>query len=230
VKWSERRVVLSAVPAPNTPDTIHRHKRRGGRPGAQPRQNRVRQNKKGRDMQERKGIDGQAFGMMVMLCMIWAFQQIAIKAAAVDVAPVLQIAIRSGVAAVLVTLLMVGRREPLNISDGSWRPGLLVGVLFGLEFLLVGEGLRYTTASHMAVFLYTAPFFAAVLLHCRLSDENFAAAQGLGILAAFTGTVVAFAGRDAGQATPDAVNMLLGDFLGLLAGAAWGATTVVIRC
>src|SRR5690606_8321644 len=28
----------------------------------------------------------------------------------------------------------------------------------------------------------------------------------------------------------DAVNMLLGDFLGLLAGAAWGATTVVIRC
>jgi len=181
-------------------------------------------------MQERKGIDGRAFGMMVVLCMIWAFQQIAIKAAAFDVAPVLQIAIRSGVAAVLVAMLMAWRREPLSLSDGSWRPGLLVGALFGIEFVFLGEGLRYTTASHMAVFLYTAPFVAAIGLHWRLPEEKLAAAQWFGILVAFIGIVVAFAGREAGEATPAASNMLLGDFLGLLAGAAWGATTVVIRC
>lgn len=181
-------------------------------------------------MQERKGIDGLAFGMMAVLCMIWAFQQIAIKAAAPDAAPILQIAIRSGVAAVLVSLLMAWRREPLRLSDGSWRPGLLVGALFGLEFIFLGEGLRYTTASHMVVFLYTAPFVAAICLHWRLPEEKLAPAQWFGILVAFIGIVVAFAGRKAGEATPAASNMLLGDFLGLLAGAAWGATTVVIRC
>lgn len=181
-------------------------------------------------MQDRKGIDGRAFGMMVVLCMIWAFQQIAIKAAAVDVAPTLQIAIRSGVAAVLVALLMAWRREPLALGDGSWKPGLIVGALFGIEFVFLGEGLRYTTASHMAVFLYTAPFFAAIGLHWRLPEEKLALAQWLGILVAFIGIVVAFAGRDAGRVVPNASNMLLGDFLGVLAGAAWGATTVVVRC
>lgn len=181
-------------------------------------------------MQERKGIDSRAFGMMAVLCMIWAFQQIAIKAAAVDIAPILQIAIRSGVAAVLVALLMAWRREPLNLSDGTWRPGLLVGILFGVEFVFLGEGLRYTTASHMAVFLYTAPFFAAIGLQWRLPEERLAGAQWMGILVAFIGIVIAFMGRDVGEATPEASNMLLGDFLGLMAGAAWGATTVVIRC
>lgn len=181
-------------------------------------------------MEQRKGIDGRAFGMMALLCMIWAFQQIAIKAAAVDIAPILQIAVRSGVAAVLVALLMAWRREPLELSDRTWRPGILVGALFGLEFIFLGEGLRYTTASHMAVFLYTAPFFAAIGLQWRLPEEKLATPQWLGILLAFIGIVIAFMGRDAVQATPEASNMLLGDFLGVLAGAAWGATTVVIRC
>lgn len=40
-----------------------------------------------------------------------------------------------------------------------------MGGLFGLEFLLVGEGMRHTSASHMVVFLYTAPIFAALGLH-----------------------------------------------------------------
>lgn len=181
-------------------------------------------------MHDRKGIDGLAFGMLVVLCMIWAFQQIAIKAASVDVAPILQISIRSGVAAILVALLMAWRQQPFGLKDGNWRPGLMVGALFGLEFLLLGEGLRYTTASHMTVFVYTAPFFAAVGLHWRLPEERLAPAQWAGIGVAFLGIVIAFIGRDATLATPEASNMLLGDFLGLLAGAAWGATTVVIRC
>lgn len=181
-------------------------------------------------MQTRKAIDIHAVGMMTVLCMIWAFQQIAIKAAAPDVAPILQIALRSGIAMVLVGLLMVWQRVPVSFSDGVWRPGVLVGVLFALEFLLMGEGLRHTTASHMTVFLYTAPFFAAIGLHWRLPEERLAPAQWGGILLAFIGVAVAFFGPDTGDNPRQAADMLWGDFLGVLAGAGWGATTVVIRC
>lgn len=180
-------------------------------------------------MNERKPIDNRAFGLMAFLCMIWGFQQIAIKAAAVDISPIMQMAVRSGIAALLIWLLMLWRREPLALHDGTWRPGLIIGVLFALEFLLLGEGLRYTTASHMAVFLYTAPFFAAIGLHWKLPEEKLAAAQWLGIGLAFVGVAIAFFGPGAQTATKEAPNILLGDFLGLLAGAAWGATTVVIR-
>ena len=172
-------------------------------------------------MDSRKAIDTSAVGIMTVLCMIWAFQQIAIKAAGPDIAPILQIAFRSGIAIVLVGLLMLWQRVPVSFSDGTWRPGLLVGLLFALEFLLMGEGLRYTTASHMTVFLYTAPFFAAIGLHWRLPEERLAPAQWVGILVAFIGVAVAFFGPDNSDNPRQAADMLWGDFLGLLAGAAW---------
>lgn len=181
-------------------------------------------------MDTRKALDGQAIGLMLMLCLVWGLQQVVLKATAADIAPIFQIALRSGVAAVLVGLVMVARGERMRIVDGTWRAGLLVGALFGFEFLLVGEGLRHTSASHMVVFLYTAPIFAALGLHWKLPSERLGVVQWLGIALAFGGLAIAFFGRNSGAPSSASSNVLWGDFLGLLAGAAWGATTVVIRC
>ena len=180
-------------------------------------------------METRKPLDGQAAGIMLVLCMIWGLQQVALKAGAADVAPLLQIALRSGVAAVLVALLMRARGERLYVADGSWRPGLVAGLLFAFEFLLAGEALRHTSAAHTAVFLYTAPIFAALGLHWKLPAERLAPLQWLGIGLALGGIVLAFVGGEHASGEAKA-NSLWGDFLALVAGAAWGATTVVIRC
>jgi drug/metabolite transporter (DMT)-like permease len=178
-------------------------------------------------MQAGKPVDGRAAGLMIVLCAIWGFQQVTLKAAALDVAPLFQLALRSGGAAVLVLLLMAMRRERLNPGPGLWRPGLAVGMLFSLEFLLVGEGLRYTTASHMVVFLYTAPIFAALGLHYFLPHERLTRMQWLGILVAFAGTATAFSGK---LFEPGGSQQLLGDALGLLGAIAWAATTLTVRC
>lgn len=178
-------------------------------------------------MDTRQALDGRAMGLMTLLCLIWGLQQVVLKAAAVDITPLLQICIRTGVAAVLVGLLMATRGERLDWRDGTWRPGLLVGTLFALEFLLVGEGLRFTTASHMVVFLYTAPIFVALGLHWKLPAERLAALQWLGVALAFGGIAITFLGR--GPATQELADILWGDFLALLAGVAWGATTVAVR-
>ena len=174
-----------------------------------------------------KAIDGRAVGIMVLLCMVWGLQQIAIKLAAHDMTPMMQIGIRSGLAAVLVGALMGLRRERLHLAGGLWRPALLVGCLFGLEFVLIGEGLRHTSAGHMAVFLYTAPVFAALGLHFRLASERLHPLQWGGIALAFAGIAVAFFGRTAGASNQASLH---GDLLGVLAGAAWGFTTVAVRC
>lgn len=181
-------------------------------------------------METRKALDGQAAGIMLVLCMIWGLQQVALKAGAADVAPLLQIALRSGVAAVLVALLMLARGERLHVADGSWRPGLVAGLLFAFEFLLVGEALRHTSAAHTAVFLYTAPIFAALGLHWKLPAERLAPLQWLGIGLAFGGIALAFVGAGEHAAGDASATSLWGDFLALVAGAAWGATTVVVRC
>ncbi|MEN4921969.1 DMT family transporter [Achromobacter spanius] len=167
---------------------------------------------------------------MLLLCVCWGFQQIAIKLVADDIAPIMQIGLRSTFAA-LVLAVVVWRSEGLRaFTDGTALPGLLVGLLFAGEFLFVAQGLVYTTASHMSVFLYTAPIFAALGLHWLLPEERMKPLQWVGVAIAFGGIAVAFLGKGGQQpAHAGAANMLLGDAMGLLAGLLWGATTVAIR-
>lgn len=178
-------------------------------------------------MDSRKPLDPTAVGLMLLLCLIWSMQQIALKATAADFSPVLQIALRSGIGALLVGTLMLMRRERLTTSHGIWQVGCAAGALFALEFLLVGEAVRHTSAGHVVVFLYTAPVFAALGLHWKLPNERLAPLQWIGIGLAFAGIAVAFLLGKHNEA--DINGMLWGDFLALLGGAAWGATTVLIR-
>ena len=177
-------------------------------------------------MDSRKALDGRAIGLMLVLCAIWGLQQVVLKATAADITPIFQIALRSGGAALLVGLLMLARRDRLSVVNGTWRAGLLVALLFGVEFWLVGEGLRHTSAAHMVVFLYTAPIFAALGLHWRLAAERLTALQWLGIALAFGGIAVAFLGHDT---KGNAQTSLLGDAMALGGALAWGLTTVAIR-
>jgi drug/metabolite transporter (DMT)-like permease len=108
------------------------------------------------------------------------------------------------------------------------RPGLIIGTLFSAEFICIAEGLRFTSASHMAVFFYTAPVFTALALHLFLPAEKLRLHQWLGIAIAFGGIVTAFLGGSLSDGFNSRV--LWGDFLGVLAGVGWGATTAVIRC
>jgi len=175
---------------------------------------------------ERRSADGFALQVMFGLCLIWGVQQVMIKWAAADIAPVMQAAARSGISALLVGLLMCWKGGWSQIG-GTWRGGLLAGSLFGLEFLFIAEGLKLTSAAHMSVFLYTAPIFTALGLNWLLPSERLRPLQWLGILLAFAGIGYAFAGG----ISLDNLDrrMLLGDGFALLAGAAWGATTVVVR-
>lgn len=165
---------------------------------------------------------------MLLLCLIWGGQQVAIKLVAVDMAPVMQVAVRSGLAALLVWLFSRLFARDRWLPGIGLRSGLVAGALFAAEFLLVAEGLRWTTASHMALFLYTSPLFAAVGLHLTLREERLTRWQWLGMCLAFGGIAITFiAPQTVGD--PALPNRLWGDFLGLCAGAAWGMTTVVVR-
>ena len=174
----------------------------------------------------RKNPDAFALQVMLALCLVWGCQQVLIKWAAVDIAPVMQAALRSGIAAVLVGVLICWRGGWGQVGT-TWRGGLLAGALFGLEFLFIAEGLKLTSAAHMSVFLYTAPVFTALGLHFMLPSERLRLLQWLGIVVAFAGIATAFAGGL--QLDHIDGRTLLGDAFGVLAGLAWGATTVVVR-
>ncbi|MGH6996911.1 MAG: DMT family transporter, partial [Phenylobacterium sp.] len=137
----------------------------------------------------------------------------------------MQMAVRSAIAAVVLGLMTLRNEGRGAFADGTLPAGLLVGLLFGLEFLFIAQGLVLTSASHMVVFLYSAPIFSALGLHLRFRDERLKPLQWAGVLVAFGGIAVSFLG--AGEQVDR--SMLIGDVMGLLAGLAWGLTTVAIR-
>lgn len=178
-------------------------------------------------MNTRKPLDPLAVSLMLFFCLCLSLQQIGLKATAGDISTVLQLALRSGISMGLVVLYIYLRGERLNLTDGNWKPGLVVGVLFSLEFLFLGQALRFTSASHAVVFLYSSPVFAALILHFKVATERMSALQWIGISVAFLGIAVAFLGPNIAASTLP--NARLGDAFALLGGLSWGLTTVVIR-
>ncbi|HET9206891.1 MAG TPA: EamA family transporter, partial [Burkholderiaceae bacterium] len=99
-------------------------------------------------------LDSVAVVALLACCAIWGLGQVATKATLVDVPPLMQAAIRSCGAAVLVAVWAHWRRIRLFDRDGTLAAGLWAGLLFAVEFALIFTGLKFTTASRMVVFVY----------------------------------------------------------------------------
>ena len=178
-------------------------------------------------MIERKAsLDGTAIGLLVACCLFWGFQQVLVKATLAEVPPVYQASIRFAAASALIWLWCRLRGITLFGRDGTLTAGLLAGLLFAGEFACLYAGLHLTTASRATVFLYTSPFWVAVLLPLFVKSERLHRLQWLGLAMAFVG--VALALRD-GLIAPSQTKQWLGDVLALGGGLLWGLTTVVIR-
>ena len=179
-------------------------------------------------MSSRQALDSKASGIMFGLCILWGLQQVVLKLAAPDISAVMQIALRSGLSALMVYPMIKLAKGTSLWGRDYLAAGILVGLLFAAEFFLVAQALRFTSAAHTVVLLYTAPIFVALGLHWKLPAERLSLIQWLGIACAFFGIVIAFLFRPAvSQAA--ASSALWGDVLALLAGVLWAATTIAVR-
>lgn len=170
-------------------------------------------------------LDPLAIALTVALCLIWGFNQVAVKLAIHDIPPLIQCVIRSVVATVLVLAWTQFRGIPLFKRDGTLLAGIIAGVLFALEFLLIYRGLLYTTATRAVLFLYTAPFLVVLGARWLVKGDHFHLMQWFGMAMSFAGIVIAF-----GLPTPAAdPHQMLGDVMMVGAAIASAATTLVIK-
>ena len=179
-------------------------------------------------MELRQPLDAKASGLMILLCMIWGIQQVVIKIAAPDISPMMQIAIRSGLAAVLIFPWVKLNEGKHLYSKEYLLPGMWLAFLFSVEYIFVAEALRYTTASHTVVLLYTAPIFVALGLNWKVPSEKLSNIQWAGIFVAFSGIVLSFIRTETSSNT-HLSQVLYGDFLALLGGVTWALTTISLR-
>ncbi|QPF91650.1 DMT family transporter [Bradyrhizobium commune] len=169
-------------------------------------------------------LSAGAIALMLMLCLTWAFNQIAVKLVLPEIPPMVQATIRSIGALPVIFIIGTLRGVRFFERDGTWKAGLIAGLMFGIEFVLIYQGLRFTPASRAVVFLYTAPFFVALGAY-QVLGERLSGTQWLGLAVSFAGVALAI-----GVPQPDVdAKVLLGDLMIVGGAALWAATTLVAK-
>jgi drug/metabolite transporter (DMT)-like permease len=162
---------------------------------------------------------------MLVICCVWGGNMAAIKIGSKWLAPAFGAAVRSAVAALLLFVWMRFKGVPLFPSRSLTVHGLVVGLLFGVEFAFIFMGLQYTLASRAYVYIYTHPFVVALGAHFIFSNDRLNPPKALGLSLAFGGVALLFADNWGTTSS----EMLRGDVMLLLGGFFWGCTTLYIK-
>jgi drug/metabolite transporter (DMT)-like permease len=172
-----------------------------------------------------RALEAGPIAVIVLMCVVWGLNQVAIKFSLPDVPPVIQVVIRSGGGLLIVLAWAWWRGIPLTKRDGTLVVGIISGALFAGEFIMIFRGMLYTSASRASLFIYTAPFFVALGARWLLPNEHFTAVHWLGLALSFLGIAAAI-GLPQPNVDPTVV---MGDLMIIAGAALWGATTLFMK-
>jgi drug/metabolite transporter (DMT)-like permease len=170
-------------------------------------------------------LDVKALILLFVITLVWGINHPTIKYVNQGIAPVFASALRSIIASLCGVIYCLWKKEKIFHTDINLLHGVVVGLLFGLEFACIYIGLLYTDAARSIIFLYTSPFIVTVGAHFFLKGDRLTSLKTLGLVAAFMGVVLVFQGRPAAAKS----TMFIGDILEIIAASLWAATTLYIK-
>ncbi|MDG1010210.1 MAG: DMT family transporter [Amylibacter sp.] len=174
-------------------------------------------------MERKNRIDALGGVLLGSFSMLLGLNQVLVKVVGDGMHPAMQAGLRSAFAIVPVLVLALLFRRRLSISDGSLPWGVLTGVLFALEFLLLFRALDYSTVARASMLFYTMPVWMTIGAHFLIPVERLTTVRVLGLAVAIAGLAVAMWGRGEGE------NLLRGDIYCIAAAMMWAAIGLVAR-
>ena len=160
-----------------------------------------------------------------VLCFLWGAQSVSIKFSNQGMPPLMAAALRSLVAGALVWGYARAKGRRVVFPPGQTRHAMMIGLLFGLEFLFLYWCLVFTPVSRSLIFFYTHPFWVALGAHFFLRNDRLTPTKLFGLIIAFVGVVVVFKAR-----SPELpASYWIGDIMALFAAIFWAATTLYIK-
>lgn len=168
------------------------------------------------------------FGVVSLLLVtaLLGLNQVVVKVGNEGFQPVFAAGLRSAGAVICLGVWMWVRGISLRPKPGTWGAGLVIGLLFSLEFVFLFNALDLTTVARSSLILYSMPIWLALMGHVLLEGERITRLKALGLGLAFAGVAWAILDRPdeaAGEAS------LLGDLCALGAALSWAATAVMAR-
>jgi len=150
---------------------------------------------------------------------------VSIKVSIQGVPPILSALIRSVCSGLLLWVYAWASGHRVFLQASDVKHGAVIGVLFGVEFLVLYYGIELTNASRAIIFLYTQPLWTALGAHLFLSAERLSTIKSVGLLLSFLGLVTVFGTK------PTTLGPLywVGDLMEVGAAVLWAATNIYIK-
>ena len=171
------------------------------------------------------GLRWQLILILLVLALIWGVNLAVVKIGARDLPPLFMAGLRSLIASLCLFIWIKIKGMAIIPSRIVLIHGVVIGLLFGIEFGCLYVGLNYTLASRASILLYFAPFAAAIGAHLFLEGDRLNPWKVAGLVLAFAGITALFA-RGLDSST---LENITGDFLSLAAGVLWAATTIYLK-
>ncbi|MEM7425137.1 MAG: DMT family transporter [Pseudomonadota bacterium] len=176
-------------------------------------------------MERKDRIDLAGAGLLVSTALLMGINQVMIKMVNAGMQPVFQVGLRSACAIVPILLFALLAKRTLSLRDGSLLPGILCGLFFAAEFMLLFQALELTTVSRASIMFYTMPFWLTLAAHFLIPGERLNVWKVLGLLIAIAGIAVAF--YDPSEAVTS--DVLRGDLMCIAGALLWGGIPLLTR-
>ncbi|PHP65024.1 EamA family transporter [Zhengella mangrovi] len=165
-----------------------------------------------------------AIALMVVLTSCWGLSQVAMKIANLGYSPLTQCFLRSAVGALCIAGWCLVRGIPLTLRDGTLRPGLVAGLFFAVEFILLFLAMDITSVARGVLIFNSMPFWVLAGSHL-IGLERLSWRKLSGMALAFCGVSLVFADK----VTLPSHFAIIGDLMVFGAALCWAGTVLVIK-
>jgi drug/metabolite transporter (DMT)-like permease len=157
---------------------------------------------------DRKNVDATGALLALLTSVFWGANTVAIKLGLADAPPLRLAWMRFVVGGVAIAIWAwtTGRLSGLRIAREEWRPMLMLALIFTAQIGSMNIGTSLTSAAHASILLNLYSVHTVVLSHFLIPGDRLTARRVAGVVIAYTGIVVLFAGQAGGGAAS-----LLGD-------------------
>ena len=172
-----------------------------------------------------KPIDGLAASFLIIFSILLGLNQVLVKLVNIGMHPIFQVAMRSALAIIPILIYCYFTKKKINFFDGSFLPGVITGVLFGVEFVFLFTALDYSTVTRVSLIFYTMPVWLTLAAHFLIKNDTLNLNKILGLIIATTGLVFAVYQPISGYS----MKQFYGDFYSLLASFCWAAIAIMLK-
>lgn len=129
--------------------------------------------------------------LLLLLASLWGPSFLFIKVAVLEISPLQLAALRIGLAALILNIILLLKGQRLTANLSFWKHVLIAGLFaHTIPFLLINWGEQYIDSSLASILNGLTPLSTIVIANVMVTDEKITAQKVIGVVIGFLGLVV----------------------------------------